>query len=143
MRQEFVTKALQEYHQRVVSQMRAIAVRKKIGVTNEGINSLAYQVYSSGQQGGRSSLSFREYLRFVDMGVGRGHPLGGLKATVISLKSRRKKGIAQVKDNTRKKKTFLYSKIAYGNLGFLTNHLMYGYSEEAIQALKEELQKSK
>lgn len=139
MKQEFVTRALTEFHQRVTSQMREVARRKGIGVTNEGINSLAFQVYKSGQEGGRSNLTFKQYLRFVDMGVGRGHPLGGLTSTVISLQASRTKGLAQIKDRTRKPKTYLYSRVAYGNLTGLQNQLLYGYTEEAIEALKKEL----
>jgi hypothetical protein len=139
MRQAFITKALNHYNERIVTQMRAVAKRAGIGVTNEGIQSLAYQTVAAGQ-GAASKLSFKEYLRMVDMGAGRGHPLGGLKNTLVTLQSSNKSGFAQTKDNTRKPKTFLYSRIAYGNLTGLQNELLYGYSEEAIALLKQELQ---
>ncbi len=142
MKQAFISKAVNTYHTRVIAQMQTIAKRAGIGVTGEGLRSLAYQVAASGE-GVVSSLSFHEYLRFVDMGAGRGHPLGGLKSTLVTLQSRNKSGFAQTKDNVRKPKTFLYSKIAYGNLTGLQNELLYGYTEEAIAVLKEELEKNK
>lgn len=138
-KQAFIAKALHTFNERVMAAMRIVAKRKGIGVTNEGIQSLAYQVAAAGE-GAVSKLSFKEYLRMVDMGAGRGHPLGGLKSTLVILQSRNKSGFSQVKDNTRKPKTFLYSKIAYGNLTGLQNELLYGYTEEAIAMLKQELQ---
>ena len=138
IKQAFITKAVNNYHERVIARMRAVAKRAGIGITNEGIDSLAYQTAAAGN-GVASRLSFREYLRFVDMGAGRGHPLGGLKSTLVTLQASNKSGFAQKKDNTRKPKTFLYSKVAYGNLTGLQNELLYGYSEEAIELLKKEL----
>jgi len=122
--------------------MQVAAKRAGIGVTGEGLQSLAYQVAQSGE-GAVSKLSFHEYLRMVDMGAGRGHPLGGLKSTLVTLQASNKSGFAQTKDNVRKPKTFLYSKTAYGNLTGLQNELLYGYTEEAIATLKEELAKTK
>lgn len=138
MKQAFITKALHTFNTRVIATMQVVAKRAGIGVTNEGIQSLAYQVANSGE-GAASKLSFHEYLRMVDMGAGRGHPLGGLKSTLVTLQSSNKSGFVQTKDNTRKPKTFLYSKVAYGNLTGLQNELLYGYTEEAITMLKQEL----
>lgn len=137
----FTAKALYEYNEDVRNTMRAIAKRAKIGITNEGIDSIAYSIAQQGN-GAVSKMSFKEYLRMVDMGAGRGHPLGGLKSTSVELQSRNKRGLSLVKDNTRKPKTFLYSKTAFGKLNFLTNKLLYGYTEEAIDALKNELTKN-
>ncbi len=139
MKQAFITKAVTEYHVDLINTMRVVAKRNNIGVTDEGINSLAFQIAQSGD-GVVSKLKFNEYLRMVDMGAGRGHPLGGLKSTLVVLQSKNKSGIALTKDNTRKRKTFLYSKLAYGKLTGLQNKLLYGYTEEAIALLKKELQ---
>lgn len=141
MKDAFIAKALYEYNEDVRNTMRVVAKRANIGITNEGIDSIAYTVAKSGG-GAVSKLSFKEYLRMVDMGAGRGHPIGGLVSTLVELQSRNKIGLKQVKDNTRKRKTFLYSKTAYGKLNFLTNKLLYGYTEEAIDALKNELTKN-
>lgn len=139
MKQAFIAKALNTFNTRVITAMQIVAKRKGIGVTGEGLQSLAYQVAAQGE-GAVSKLSFKEYLRMVDMGAGRGHPLGGLKSTLVTLQASNKSGFAQTKDNTRKKKTFLYSKITYGNLTGLQNELLYGFTEEAIHLLKQELQ---
>lgn len=140
-KQQFIFKALAEYNEKTIARIKAAAIRGKIGFTNEGVQSLAYRIANAGD-GVASQLSFKEYLRFVDMGAGRGHPIGGLTSTIVHLQANHKSGIAQVKDNTRKKKTFLYSKPAYGLLTELQNDLLFGYTEEAIETLKQELQKS-
>ncbi len=139
LKQAFISKALNTFNSRVIAQMQISTKRAGIGVTGEGLQSLAYQVYQQGE-GAESKLSFKEYLRMVDMGAGRGHPLGGLKSTLVTLQASNKSGFAQTKDNVRKPKTFLYSRIAYGNLTGLQNELLYGYTEEAIAILKQELQ---
>jgi hypothetical protein len=138
MKQAFIAKCLAKYNEEVIEAIRAAAKRQGVGVTDEAVNSLSYQIYQQ-SAGARSDLSFREYLRFIDMGAGRGHPLGGLKKTKLALQSSNKVGIAQVKDKTRKPKK-IYSKIAYGKLGFLQGELLYGYTEEAIAAIKNEMQ---
>ncbi len=125
--------------QDVINAMTAAAKRAKIGVTGEAIKSLAYDAIQHGSQGGTATLTFQQVLRFVDMGVGRGHPLGGLTSTRVSLQSQNKSGLIKVKDNVRKPKK-IYSKIAYGKLTWLQNQLLYGYTEETVALLKNEMQ---
>lgn len=138
LKQQFIYRALAENNDKLISRIKIIAARAGIGVTGEGLQSLAYKIATSGP-GAASQLSFKEYLRFVDMGAGRGHKLGGLKNTLVTLQASNKKGLAQMKDNTRKPKTFLYSKPAYGLLTSLQNNLLHGFTEEGIQILKTEL----
>jgi hypothetical protein len=138
LKQAFLSKAVAAYHVKLIATIKAICQRAGIGVTNDAVNSMAYKMAASGS-GVASQLSFKEYLRMVDMGVGRGHPLGGLRATVVTLQSRNKSGLAQIKDRVRKPKTFIYSKTAYGQLNGLINDLLFGYTEEAIAILKTEL----
>lgn len=138
LQQSFIAKCLAQYNEEVIAAIRTAAKRAGVGITNEAVNSLSYQVYQQAT-GGHSDLSFREYLRFVDMGAGRSHPLGGLRSTKLALQSKNKVGIAQVKDKVRKPKK-IYSKIAYGKLNFLQGQLLYGYTEEAIAAIKNEMQ---
>jgi hypothetical protein len=138
LKQTFILQALAEYNQRVQIAMRRMMRKMKVGVSEEGFNSIAYNVAQQGA-GAASKLSFKEYLRMVDMGVGRSHPLGGLKAVTLALKSKNQVGKALVKDNTRKPKK-VYSKTAYGNLTWLNNKLLYGFTEETIELLKKELQ---
>ena len=128
----FIMMALAEYNTRVIAGIKTMAGRLKVGVTNDAVNSLAYQtMVNSG--GAMSTLSFKEYLRFVDMGVGKGHPLGGLTEMKVTL-SNKSKGHAQTKDKVRKSKK-VYSKVAYGNLTWLENKLLYGYTESVKQQL--------
>lgn len=134
----FIQKSLAEYMQRVTAAMRIYAQRMKIGVTDEGIKSLSYRAIGEAN-GGHATLSFKEYLRMVDMGAGRGHPLGGLTTMRQTLQASDKTGFVSVKDKTRKPKKF-YSKTAYGNLTWLQNQLLYGYTEETIAMLKKEMQ---
>lgn len=135
----FANKALVEYNERVIAGIKAMAVRMKVGITNDAINSLAYKTIVNNSTGSAiSNLSFKEYLRFIDMGVGRGHPLGGIKAMRVTL-SNKSTGYAQKKDNGRKAKK-VYSKVAYGNLTWLQNNLIYGYTEETRIRLKSEME---
>lgn len=134
----FIQRALQDYMQTVENAMRTAASRTKMGVTDEGIKSLSHKILQNGG-GALGQLSFRDYLRFVDMGVGRGHPLGGLRATSVALQSRNKEGLAQIKDNIRKPKK-VYAKPAYSQLGHLYGKLLYGFTEETIAALKAEME---
>jgi hypothetical protein len=133
----FIERALRQYNAAVEKDMKAAAARLKVGATGEGIKSIDTIVSMKGA-GGAAMIRFKEYLRMVDMGAGRKHPIGGLKQTVVSLKAQEKKGLAFAKDNTRKPKK-IYSKTAYGNLTYLQNKLLYGLTEEAVQSLKKEL----
>jgi hypothetical protein len=129
----FIQNTLREFLQRVQAAMESSGHQKKID-----INSISHKILENGG-GALGQLSFNDYLRFVDMGVGRGHPLGGLTATSVALQSSNKTGLAQVKDKTRKPKK-IYAKPAYGELGFLYGKLLYGFTEETIAALKEEME---
>lgn len=136
----FQQQVLTQYNQDCIAAMQAMMRRMKIGKTEEGYNSFAYEAMMQGASS-TSTLSFREYLRFVDMGVGRAHPLGGLTTMKVTLQAQRKEGEAFVKDKTRRPKKF-YSKIVYGKLTWLQNKLLYGYTEETIDMLKANLQPS-
>lgn len=134
----FAIKALTEYFRMVERDMKALALKKKVGITQQGINSISYNTLQQSNSV-LGTLSFKEYLRFVDMGVGKSHPLGGLAAMRVSLQSKHKEGYIQVKDNTRKAKK-IYSKSAYGNLTWLQNNLLYGLTEETRNLIIKELE---
>ncbi len=138
LKSTFLSRRLNEYNREVIELMRRTMISKKVGVTGEGERSLAYTALVNGTSG-TTKLSFKEYLRFVDMGAGRGHPLGGLRSVRVELASRNGGGNAFRKDNTFKAKK-IYSKIVYGKLPALHNQLLYGFTEETIAALKAELQ---
>ena len=134
----FQQRCLEQYMQMVKDAMKASARKNKVGITNEGVESIAYTAIQQGTSS-LGKLSFKEYLRMVDMGAGRGHPLGGLTTMKITLSSSHKEGFGLKKDNTRKPKK-IYSKVAYGKLTWLNNKLLYGYTEATIASLKKELE---
>lgn len=134
----FIQKVLAEYGQLVERDMQQAMTRMKVNDTGEGMRSIGYQALQQGA-GGTMRLSFKEYLRFLDMGVGRGHPLGGLMKKEVELKAQNKTGMVQVKDTVRRPRKF-YSKVAYGRLGWMYGKLLYGYTEETIAMLKKEME---
>lgn len=139
LKQNFILKCLNEFNQSAIAAARAAMVKQKVNATGEGYQSFAYKVFQSGNNGAYSNLSFNEYLRMVDMGVGRGHPLGSLASVGVELQASKKRGLAYVKDKTFKPKK-IYAKIIYGKLPHLTGKLLYGFTDEAIAELKKELQ---
>jgi hypothetical protein len=138
LKSSFIIKSLRTYFDSVMDTMDAMISKMKIGVSDEGRKSLSYQAIQQGG-GAAGSLTFKEYMRMVDMGAGRGHPLGGLTSTKLTLLAENKTGLAQVKDRVRRPKKF-YSKTVYGRITWLQNQLLYGYTEEVIETLKKELQ---
>lgn len=133
----FIQKCTAEYMQSVIAAIKARASKLNVGVTNEGVNSLAYQVIAQ-NAGSKADLMFKEYLRMVDMGVGKSHPLGGLTVNKAVLQLSKNSGANIVKDNVRKPKK-IYSKTAYGKLNYLIGKLSYGFTEETIALLKQNL----
>lgn len=129
LKQTFIAVCLRQYMDSVIEGMRLAATRQHVGVTNEGIKSLAYNVLSQGN-GAIAKLSFKEYLRFVDMGVGKGVPIGGIKDMREKIKT---------KGHKSRKSKKIYSKTAYGKLSWLQGKLLYGYTEETIAMLKNEM----
>lgn len=134
LKDTFIQRALQEYMTRVIRAVQIDMQRKKVNQTGEAIKSLDSRIR---QQTGE--LTFRQYLRFVDMGVGRSHPLGGLAKTKVALLASRGGGEIFTKDKKIKPRK-VYSKNAYGNLSWLQGKILYGYTEETIAMLKKELE---
>lgn len=130
----FVQKAITEYMRMTIADMRRAIVQKKVGESGAASRSLDSTTGPS-----HGELIFADYLRFVDMGVGKGQPLGGLKAMKVALKSSNKSGYSLEKNRGRKAKK-VYSKVAYRNLSWLQGKILYGYSEEAIRLIKAEME---
>lgn len=128
----FVAEALNEYMKNVTDAMRESIRFYKARDTDALLRSLSYKVYQQNAQG-NANLNFAEWGRFLDMGARRGHPLGGAKATSKILNKNGKKVIP---NKPRK----LYSPIAYGQLNGLIGQLAYGFTEETINRLKQNLQ---
>lgn len=135
LKQTFVLQCVQDYLRRVEADMNISIIRKKAIDTRALVNSVAGRARTNGA-GATGELLFAEHGRFIDMGTGRGHPLGGLKATTLNLKSRNQSGKAFVKDNTRRPKK-IYAAVVYGRLNYLTSKLMYGYTDAVIASLKQ------
>ena len=130
----FIRRAMEEYMARVIHAVRTDMRRRGMGVTDEAYQSLHG---TSTEDGG--DLRFRQYLRFVDMGVGASQPLGSLTRVRAVLQASRQTGDVLVKKQTRKAKK-VYSKNAYGNLSWLEGKILYGYTQETIDMLKKELE---
>jgi hypothetical protein len=139
--QTFIMQSVTAYMEDLVPTLRRNMAKMKIGVTNEGINSFAYNVAAQGD-GAVGKLSFKEYLRMVDMGAGKGHPLGGLVTMKQTLKTMHLPGIVQKKDMVRKPKKF-YSRPVYGKLNYLESKLMFGLTDEVKETLKSQLESNK
>ncbi|MFC4261906.1 hypothetical protein ACFOWM_03385 [Ferruginibacter yonginensis] len=135
LKQTFILKCVQEYVADCANYIQRAIIRTKSQDTGALLNSVIDRARSSGSSA-TGELLFKEYGRFLDMGVARGHPLGGLKSTTVNLKSRNQSGKVFVKDNTIKRKK-IYSGIVYGKLNYLYSKLSYGFSEAVIASLKQ------
>lgn len=114
----------------------------KTGVSKER-KGLFDSFVSSVEKGGdamvkRALIHFRFYGRFVDMGVGRGVPIGSQKAKVDFLKSRNSKG--QLHKYGRKPKKW-YSRTLAGQTKKLSELLQTHYAIGAIQVIEGSLDK--
>lgn len=127
----FVHKVLADYMQEVIVAMRRQIIRRDVRVTDELLNSLAYKVYQQAAQG-NANLNFAEWGRMIDMGVGRAHPLSGLTATAEAIAEKSDK-------HTGRKPKKIYSPIAYGKLNGLIGDLLYGFTEETMAVLKQNI----
>lgn len=120
----FIARCVRDYVDEVVVAMERSIRRNNVVSTGALRDSLAN---AANENVGK--LIFKEYGRFVDMGVGRGKPLSAIAAQPIS----------SVQRKLRKRKK-IYSPIAYGKLNGLMGDLMYGLTEETIATIKNELQ---
>ncbi len=138
LKQNFTLRALEEYNDEVINEMQMLMAKKRVGKSGASENSFKSN-QKENSTGGTSELIFNESLRYVDMGAGKGNPIGGLKAMSVSLQSSRKTGLAQITNKTRRPKK-IYAKVIFGRLTTLQNRLLYGYTEKTIAILKEELE---
>lgn len=139
LKRTFIQRSLEQYMNDVEGTIKLIMYRAGIVDTGTAVRSFAYKVVQQGAEGGVANLSFDQAVRFIDMGVGRAHPLGSLRGMKTTLLSQNKTGTVLKKNTVRKPKK-IYSKIAYGKLTVLQNQLLYGYTEEVIAELKKEME---
>lgn len=127
---DFIEEELAKWAVFVDAKVKGAVASNKIGVTNDGLRSIAYQVFrSTTGNDGKYQLSFNEYLRMVDMGTGR----GGRGKRVETLEGNRKKW------EGRKPKKF-YSKPVYGELNKLILNLLNNYQESTAETIKTAIQ---
>lgn len=124
----FMQKTLLNYFPDVIKAMGQAIEQKNAIDTNKLRESLRYTVQQLGNSSVQGSLSFDEVGRFLDMGVNKNNPLGGVKEIGNTLKAR-----------SGMKPRKIYASIAYGKLNGLMGELLFGLSDETIQTLKQEL----
>ena len=125
---DFIYQELSEWAQVVDSRLRQQFAKRNIGVTDELIRSLHYEVFqSSAGNDGEFRLSFLEYGRMLDMGVGR--------TGSQSISSNRNKYLKSGAHKIRKPKKW-YSPTAYGSLNRLIGTLVNGYVEATMGSIK-------
>lgn len=122
----FIHRAVEKYANDVVQAMHRSITKNNAIKTGALRDSL-----SASANDNVGKLMFKEYGRFIDMGVGRGKNLSQVKQKQDKLT----KGTRKL----RKRKK-IYSPIAYGKLNGLMGDIMYGLTEETIAAIKNELQ---
>jgi hypothetical protein len=122
----FIHRAVEKYASDVVQAMQRSITKNNAIKTGALRDSLSASVNDN-----VGKLMFKEYGRFIDMGVGRGKNLSQVKQKQDKLT----KGTRKL----RKRKK-IYSPIAYGKLNGLMGDIMYGLTEETIAAIKNELQ---
>jgi len=126
IKQEFISRSLENYGDKVRNAMMKSIDKKKAINTSSLRNSIYHKIYNTGNGAASIKISFLEYGRFIDMGVGgKGGNLSALKAKVIKRKPKK-----------------IYSPIAYGLLTPLINELQYGYSKQVIETIKNDLNKT-
>lgn len=126
---KFIETALQDYGKEVQMAMQLAIRKKRVIDTSALVNSIAYTTDDT-PSGGIAKIMFREYGRYIDMGVGKGKKLGlGIKGMDKAIQGRK-----------QRKPRKIYSPIAYGKLNGLIGDLMYGLTEETIQTIKTQLE---
>lgn len=128
----FIDRCIKDYAAGVVQAMDRKIREKKVVDTSALVESLSYTTGGTGA-GGFAKILFKEYGRYIDMGVGRGRSLTkGLEQLDVFIENYKPKvGVKPVK---------IYSPIAYGKLSGLMSDLSHGLTKETISAIKKELE---
>jgi hypothetical protein len=111
-----------------------IALRKnKIGVSQNLMASITYELTQSGGDVKKVMFKFLRYGRFVDMGVGREFARGA-KGSANFSKYRNDSG--QLKNTPNRKPKPWYSKTAYREIKYLSEHIMAEMDDKVMDTLK-------
>lgn len=130
---KFIAESLNEYFVAVEEEMSKRINDSNAKESGQLLRSLSHKVYQQQAQG-NGNLNFAEWGRFLDMGVGRGHPLGGVGAS--SKKLRGKKNKKKTKQVGKRFANKIYSPVVYRQLNGLIGRLAYGFTEETINRIK-------
>jgi hypothetical protein len=127
-KKQFIYDALTEWAPWIHGRLLSEFSKMDIGVTEELLHSLGYKVFTqSGLDGGKYELSFLEYGRMLDMGVGRG------VSSSIAANARAYRKASDHKIRQAKK---WYSKTTYGGLNRLIRMVIDGYQPAIINTIK-------
>ncbi len=102
--------------------------KRKIGVTDDLFKELTTDIQVRGQAVLEGNLTMLTRGRFIDMGVGRGHSLGGSRGSFDLDSGRTRKG--------RKPKKW-YSRPWHGRLHSLYGAIGYSLVEQSIASIKD------
>lgn len=125
-------KLIEDWARFTVDRLSKSLKKRRIGVTNSLYFSLYHKLIGiAGGDIGSVKHSFNYYGKFVDMGVGRGQKLDGVKSNA---------DLRAIGSGGRKPKKW-YSKTYYGEVAELRNLLANKYGEQAAGLIKEEIEK--
>ena len=132
----FIDKMLNRYGSEVGTAMRR-AIRQQVDPNSSGSlkNNISHRVFTNANTS-TMELSFPIQGRYIDMGVGKGHPIGSKNLVQKAIKG---KSGRTLKAKIGRKRQKVYAAVAYGKLGGLVGDLAYGLTQETINTIKEEL----
>lgn len=131
----FIADQLRWYGSTVSSEMRNRAKQLGIGVTDQLVGSIRYQLMEQSAGQGAVGIIFQEVGRMRDMGAGRGsrQDLSSNSIFTESNDDRRRRF-------TGRKPAKFYSKVAYGNLDRLIYQLSNYLTDDVVATLKTQLE---
>lgn len=128
----FIERAVRDYAIDVIKAMDRKIRQKNVIDTTDLVNSLSFTTgpLAAGSVG---KILFKDYGRYIDMGVGKGRSLKlGLENLNEYIEN--KTGKSKIKP------VKIYSPIAYGKLNGLMGDLAHGFTQETINIIKSELE---
>lgn len=122
---DFIQHELTMWGKAVFERLEKQLQKLNINVTQELLHSLSYKVIAAtAAHNGIFSLTFKEYGRMVDMGVGRGRKIESIKSN------------GQLLKNKGRKAKKWYSKTTYGMINGLIDRITWNYQEQVAYSTK-------
>lgn len=120
----FIQHELKDWGDKVIHELESQLGKRDIKHSGDLLKSLSYQVYQGSEyHQGELQLSFAEWGRMVDMGAGRKPKIENTQTN------------GEYFQTKRKPKPF-YSTTVYRLLNLLYSNVSYGYQQEAISQMK-------